>query len=55
MTANERLFSAGLVDAYDNAVASGDLEEINRVLAQIGLRQDRTGMNWSIEHDAGNF
>ncbi len=48
MTANERLFAAGLVDEYDKASATGDLTEINRVLSKVGLRQDDAGMNWSI-------
>jgi hypothetical protein len=52
MTANERLFEAGLLDAYDAAVASGDLTEINAVLARVELRQDEDGMNCSIAHDA---
>lgn len=48
MTVNERLFSAGLLPAYDDAVATGDLEEINAVLCRVDLRQDENGMNWSI-------
>jgi hypothetical protein len=52
MTVNERLFAAGLMDAYDTAVETGELDEINRVLAKIGLRQDGDGMNWSIANDA---
>ncbi len=52
MTVNERLFEAGLLDAYETAAAKGDLSEINGVLAQVGLRQDSTGMNWSIANDA---
>lgn len=52
MTVNERLFVAGLTDAYDTAVKTGKLDEINRVLAKVGLRQDRDGMNWSIANDA---
>ena len=52
MTVNERLFAAGLMDAYDTAVESGRLDEINRVLAKVDFRQDRDGMNWSIANDA---
>ncbi|MGZ2411925.1 hypothetical protein ACUXST_001346 [Sphingomonas sp. F9_3S_D5_B_2] len=51
MTVNERLFEAGLLDAYDVAVRSGDLNEIHAVLKQVDLRQDETGMNWSIDAD----
>jgi len=52
MTVNERLVAAGLVDAYDAAAKKGDLNDINRVLAKVGLRQDGEGMNWSIANDA---
>ncbi len=52
MTVNERLWEAGLMDAYDVAVATRDLKEINGVLAQVGLRQDEDGMNWSVTNDA---
>ena len=52
MTVNERLQVAGLVDAYDAAVATGDVNKINTVLAQVGLRQDENGMNWSVANDA---
>ena len=48
MTVNERLYAAGLLDAYDAAARSGDLEAINRVLARVGLRQDASGMNWPV-------
>jgi hypothetical protein len=52
MTVNERLFAAGLTDAYETAVEIGELDEINSVLAKVGLRQDTDGMNWSIANDA---
>jgi hypothetical protein len=51
MTVNERLCSAGLLDQYDAAVATGDLDQINVVLAKVGLRQDRSGMNWPTARD----
>jgi hypothetical protein len=49
MTVNERLFEAGLVDAYEAAVRTGDLNEINSVVRKVDLRQDQNGMNWSID------
>ena len=52
MTVNERLQVAGLHNAYDAAVAEGDLAKINTVLMQIGLRQDKNGKNWSVANDA---
>ena len=52
MTVNERLFAAGLTVTYEAAVETGELDEINRVLARVGLRQDKDGMNWSIANDA---
>jgi hypothetical protein len=52
MTANERLAVAGLLDAYDGAVKSGDLNSINQVLRQVGLRRDKDGMNWTVANDA---
>ncbi len=48
MTVNERLFEAGLLDAYDSAVRSGDLDAINVVLSAVKMRQDEKGMNWPI-------
>jgi hypothetical protein len=51
MTVNERLFEAGLLDAYDAAIETGDLSEINAVLKKVDVRQDETGMNWSIDAD----
>jgi hypothetical protein len=52
MTVNERLFVAGLLDEYEAAVAMGDLDEINRVLVKVGLRQDASGMDWAFHNDA---
>ncbi len=49
MTVNERLFDAGLLDAYDEARASGDRAKINAVLRKVDLRQDENGMNWSLD------
>lgn len=37
MTVNERLFVAGLMDAFDNAKASGDRKAMQRVLLEVGL------------------
>ena len=51
MTVNERLFAAGLLAAFDEAVQGGNLAEINHVLARVGLWQDDNGMNWSIAND----
>jgi hypothetical protein len=48
MTVNERLYDAGLLDAYDTAKRHGDLNEINRILQKVDLRQDENGMNWPI-------
>ena len=47
MTVNERLYAAGLLDNYDSAIASGDSEQVNAILARVGLWQDSSGMNWS--------
>jgi hypothetical protein len=52
MTVNERLSVGGLLDAYDAAVATKDLGAINAVLRQVGLRQDESGMNWTIGDNA---
>ena len=49
MTVNERLVAANLLDAYERAKAATNLAEINHVLAQVGLRQDKDGMNWSVD------
>ena len=54
MTVNERLFDAGLVRAYEQAKSAGDLEKINEVLAGVNLRQDESGMNWSVDDNAPN-
>jgi hypothetical protein len=51
MTVNERLFVAGLADAYDEAVATGDLGLMNRVLAQVNLRRDASGMHHEVRTD----
>jgi hypothetical protein len=52
MTAGERLYAARLMDAYEAAKRTGDLKPINKVLMQVGLRQDRDGMNLSFDNDA---
>ncbi|MEM6909564.1 MAG: DUF559 domain-containing protein [Pseudomonadota bacterium] len=49
MTVNERLFTAGLLEDFDAAVASDDLSSINKVLEKVGLRQDEKGMNWPLD------
>ena len=49
MTVNERLFAAGLIAEFDAAAASKNLDAINAVLEKVGLRQDESGMNWSLE------
>jgi hypothetical protein len=54
MTVNERLVVAGLLDAYDEATASGDRHRINAVLGKVGLWQDEAGMNWSAANDRGD-
>jgi hypothetical protein len=54
MTVNERLVVAGLLDAYDEAAASGDRGRINGILAKVGLWQDEAGMNWSAANDRGD-
>jgi hypothetical protein len=35
MTTNERLFNAGLLDAFDNAAQSGDKAEMVRLFSQV--------------------
>ena len=52
MTAGERLYAAGLMDAYEAAKRTGDLKIINGVLYKVGLRQNRDGMNLSFANDA---
>ena len=54
MTVLERLATAGLLDRYDAAVERGDLDKINNVLANVGLRQDASGMNWSLNDGPAN-
>jgi hypothetical protein len=38
MTGNERLFSAGLLDQFDDAVRAGDKAQIMALLGRVGLR-----------------
>ena len=52
MTTNERLFVAGLLAAYDKAVASGDAKSIDGILAQVSLRRDSEGKIRSVANDA---
>ena len=54
MTVNERLYAAGLAEEFQRTRLEGDLEEINAVLAKVGLWQDANGMNWSINDNAPN-
>ncbi len=49
MTVNERLYAAGSLDAYAAAIAAGRLEEVTRILAQVGLRLDAAGMHWPLD------
>jgi hypothetical protein len=37
MTVNERLFAAGLLSAFDRAVASADEDDLRRILAAVFL------------------
>ncbi len=37
MTVNERLFTCGLMGAYDRAVAAGDEGEMTRILEKVYL------------------
>jgi hypothetical protein len=54
MTVNERLAVAGIADEYYRRRASGDLEAVNRLLAQVLLRLDESGMHHSLpDKDAG--
>ena len=54
MTVNERLYTAGLAEEFQRTKLEGDLEEINAVLAKVGLWQDENGMNWPINDNAPN-
>lgn len=40
MTINERLFVAGLLKAFDDAVARGDRSELERILRSVYLSPD---------------
>jgi hypothetical protein len=48
MTVNERLVVAGLLEAYDVALADRDVDAISRILARVGLKRDHAGMHWSL-------
>jgi hypothetical protein len=37
MTVNERLFASGLVDDFDEAVAQGNVSELERILRDLYL------------------
>ena len=37
MTVNERLFACGLVDDFDEAVAQGNVSELERILLDVYL------------------
>ena len=52
MTTNERLVVAGLMDAYDAAVASGDEKAVDTILAHVNLRRDADGRFRSVANDA---
>ena len=51
MTLNERLYAKNLLEPYEEAVKSNDLELINKILAQVGVQQDKSGMNRTIDND----
>ena len=50
MTLNERLYAASLLERYEEAVKSNDLKLINKILAQVGMQQDKIGMNRTIDN-----
>jgi hypothetical protein len=52
MTVNERLFVAGLTQAYDAAVATRDLALMNQILGQVNLRRDAAGRHYEVANDA---
>jgi hypothetical protein len=56
MTVNERLFVAGLMDAYEQALAVNDEAKLKCILAAVDLRRDVTGAHWEIneQHNAQN-
>jgi hypothetical protein len=54
MTVNERLFVAGLLEAYDSAVQRSDEQALVDILAKVGLRRDAAGMNWELPSGAND-
>ncbi|MCP1469556.1 hypothetical protein J3E64_001231 [Sphingobium sp. OAS761] len=44
MTVNERLFTVGLLEAFENALAAGDDEAAGEILDKMGLYRDAEGM-----------
>jgi len=55
MTVNERLAVAGIADEYYGLRANGDLDAVNRLLAQVLLRLDESGMHHSLpDKNAGD-
>jgi hypothetical protein len=51
MTTNERLFVAGLMDAYDAAAARCDWRKVNEILGQVGLWRDPEGKIGSVANE----
>ena len=51
MTTNERLFAAGLMDAYDAAAARDDWSGVNEILGKVGLWRDADGMIRSVANE----
>lgn len=51
MTVNERLYEAGLMDAYDKAKAKQDLTQLQRIASEIDLYIDEEGKFWSLPPD----